>query len=696
MIEMLVSATLLMGVVMLLRALTKGKISMRLRYGLWLLVAVRLVLPVSFGSSPFSVMNLTRAWDGSVWAAGSEPADGRRDMTGRNGAAQGTGREGEVIAWMADEADKEPAGDAVWRDDEAAWRTAYGHGAGDGETGAAWAMQGVRLRVLLPGLWAVGMAVVGGYMLLGRLRFARLLHRGRREVCSEQLPPGWDGRLRRKKMRVYLLPGLPGPCLVGRGIYVEPALLKEQGRLRHVLAHEYAHALQGDSFWTVVRCVLCMVYWFYPPVWISAWEAKQDSELACDERAIRILGEAERFAYGRTLLDLLTDRKRCGGCAGAVPIAGGRKNHVKERVAMIAGKRKNSRPAAVLTAAVMVLMCGCAFTGAEQSGKNAKRILMTNEAGRQEREDEAAAADAGRQGEDAQTEGAEVAEESRSDNGQPDAVGPDAADGAAETDAFWQMLSRMDDTGLAEAQEVDYAAYLDHLYQGAESPLEDGTWYRIWQEEPDITFYGLYTEDYGFRGMKILIAGDVNTFDQIWLPSLFPVRLQILEEEQGLPRSFVFAMCTANSSTEEKWRLYVADRYDTGTIELYCLDGTECYRQLEDKHIVFEVDQAADQVRLIKDGDVTAGTVDIPDYAVGRTTQAVWDDASVTFMPGEGAEEKIVFLTGIGLKTEESEEIRYGGLPVIACPVEIGQFGARSFTLGDPYVEEANVSGRLR
>lgn len=51
------SSTLILGI-FCLRKLTMGKISMRLRYGLWLLVAARLVVPLSLGTSPVSVMNL--------------------------------------------------------------------------------------------------------------------------------------------------------------------------------------------------------------------------------------------------------------------------------------------------------------------------------------------------------------------------------------------------------------------------------------------------------------------------------------------------------------------------------------------------------------------------------------------------------------------------------------------------------------
>ena len=58
MYEVLVSATLLIGLIMLLRYLTRGRISMKLRYALWSMVALRLILPISFGNSTLSVLNL--------------------------------------------------------------------------------------------------------------------------------------------------------------------------------------------------------------------------------------------------------------------------------------------------------------------------------------------------------------------------------------------------------------------------------------------------------------------------------------------------------------------------------------------------------------------------------------------------------------------------------------------------------------
>ena len=57
MIEWIVSSSALLAVLIVLRQILKGKISLRLQYALWGLVLLRLLVPVSFGSTAVSVQN---------------------------------------------------------------------------------------------------------------------------------------------------------------------------------------------------------------------------------------------------------------------------------------------------------------------------------------------------------------------------------------------------------------------------------------------------------------------------------------------------------------------------------------------------------------------------------------------------------------------------------------------------------------
>ena len=55
----IISSSVLILIVICMRYFLKRKISARLQYAIWLLVAVRLLLPISFGNSALSVENIT-------------------------------------------------------------------------------------------------------------------------------------------------------------------------------------------------------------------------------------------------------------------------------------------------------------------------------------------------------------------------------------------------------------------------------------------------------------------------------------------------------------------------------------------------------------------------------------------------------------------------------------------------------------
>ena len=137
---------------------------------------------------------------------------------------------------------------------------------------------------LLTILWLAGVAGMAVWFLVTNLRFWRTLRRTRTPYAVEGC-----------RYPVYLVAeGLPSPCLFGLlrpAIYLTPAAASPD-RLRHVLAHETAHARHLDPLWSLLRCVCLAVYWFDPLVWAAAAVSKTDGELACDEAAIRALGEA--------------------------------------------------------------------------------------------------------------------------------------------------------------------------------------------------------------------------------------------------------------------------------------------------------------------------------------------------------------------------------------------------------------------
>ena len=93
------------------------------------------------------------------------------------------------------------------------------------------------------------------------------------------------------------------------GVFRPTVLLPEDlpvgdAQFQLVLAHELAHIRRRDCLRKLLLTVCLCLYWWNPLVWMMAWLANRDMELACDEAVLRALGPDCKKAYALTLLDM--------------------------------------------------------------------------------------------------------------------------------------------------------------------------------------------------------------------------------------------------------------------------------------------------------------------------------------------------------------------------------------------------------
>ena len=217
----------------------------------------------------------------------------------------------------------------------------------------------IPLTPVLKAVWYAGMAVMAVWFLLANLRFLLRLRRSRRPYPVESCP-----------YPVYLTAELPSPCLFGLfhpAVYLTPAAVESPETLRHVLIHETTHARHLDPLWSLLRCVCLAIYWFDPLGWIAAIVSRRDCELACDEGALRQLGESERIPYGQTLLRLIpvAGRPESPMLSATTMTAG--KRELKDRVTRIAENRRTVGVALLAVVTAAALVCALTFTGAKPS-----------------------------------------------------------------------------------------------------------------------------------------------------------------------------------------------------------------------------------------------------------------------------------------------------------------------------------------
>ena len=213
-------------------------------------------------------------------------------------------------------------------------------------------------------VWLAGSAAAALVLAGCNLKFYLRLRKTRRPLTAD----GYGGVL-----PVYVADGLPSPCLFGvrqPAIYVTPEAAADPAMLRHVLTHEQTHCRHGDNIWNLFRCAALCVHWWNPLVWLAARLSQRDGELACDEGALKLLGDSERTAYGNTLLALVTAKPSPGGLLTCATTMAGDKKSLTERVSRIA--RAPKRAAGVAAAAVLLaaLVTVCAF------GQKSEALLL--------------------------------------------------------------------------------------------------------------------------------------------------------------------------------------------------------------------------------------------------------------------------------------------------------------------------------
>lgn len=327
-LEMLLSGSALIVMILLVRGIFGGRMGAKLRYGLWLTVLLRLLVPVSFGQLAVSPANFARTV--------REP-DGLAVYTGPVYIGDPSGA-GVTVSPDGRVGDPNSFGFARANQDGTVTRYASRHTIPNAPTA----------------IWITGIAVLAVWFTICSALFYRHLRKTRTLLRQMGAVP------------VYVAE-TPSPCLFGLfrpAVYVNPDTAADETALAHALTHEETHLRHGDHIWAFLRTLCLTVWWFNPLVWLAAELSRRDCELCCDDSVIGVLGEDRRTEYGETLLSLSGGRRRAGASLCSTLSGGGRL--LRRRIRAIAS-RKPPRLWAVAAAIVLAaLAVFCAFSGAKQ------------------------------------------------------------------------------------------------------------------------------------------------------------------------------------------------------------------------------------------------------------------------------------------------------------------------------------------
>lgn len=282
-VNMGISAGWLILAVMVLRLLFR-KAPKWMNPALWGLAGVRLIMPFSI-ESVFSLIPRTEVI--------------RRDVILEPAPAAEAGGVGMAVKNIVNLAagDVRPQGSGAGMDQRQIW-----------------------LLVLMC-IWITGMLIMLAYAVNSYWRLSRRI--------AVSVPV---------KENIYQCDAAAAPFITGLlhpRIYL-PFCLREQD-IPSIIAHERAHIERHDHWWKPLGFLLLTVYWFHPLVWAAYGLLCRDIELACDEKVMKRLGDAQRADYAQALLNCSVGPGRITAC----PLSFGEVG-VKERVKAILCYRKPS------------------------------------------------------------------------------------------------------------------------------------------------------------------------------------------------------------------------------------------------------------------------------------------------------------------------------------------------------------------
>jgi len=157
--------------------------------------------------------------------------------------------------------------------------------------------------------WLGGAAIFVLWTLAAHLRFLAYLRRWAIPVSDPQTVAVYNQLGDRlgldRRPRLMVCPGLRAPMLAG--LFRPVLLLPREGldgtALNYSILHELTHFRRRDIWLKTLALWVNAVHWFNPFVWYMVRLVERDTELACDEGALRQLPQEEHAAYGRTILD---------------------------------------------------------------------------------------------------------------------------------------------------------------------------------------------------------------------------------------------------------------------------------------------------------------------------------------------------------------------------------------------------------
>ena len=205
----------------------------------------------------------------------------------------------------------------------------------------------------LPAIWGVGIGVIAAFFGINYWKGVREF-RMSLPVENEFVDEWLSSHQLRRNITIRQYDCIHTPLTYGifRPVILLPkeSLKQPPSTLNFILTHEWVHIRRFDCVTKILLTAALCIHWMKPLVWVMYLLFNRDIELSCDETVLHLLGRNRRSDYALALIDM---EEQKGGFASFA--SGFGRNAIEERIRAIMKMKKASL--ITILAAVVVVAC---------------------------------------------------------------------------------------------------------------------------------------------------------------------------------------------------------------------------------------------------------------------------------------------------------------------------------------------------
>ncbi|WP_312476864.1 M56 family metallopeptidase [Neobacillus sp.] len=365
-IETSIMASILVGLILCVKALLRNKLNPRWHYLLWMILIVRLLLPWSPDSSYSIYSILSHSYETTVSVQSPPVSSSENERMYEKKGISGAEiiiedeRNAAVKLQTTNESKKETIRNENQKDEPISFHT-------------------IALYIWLTGVIILGFVTylvnrslthyIKQQPVITDKRIVEIFENCKKSMSVEQCIP----LILAGKISSPTVHGFFRPRVLLSSAYINQ--LTEQ-QLRHIFYHELAHIKRRDVGLNWLMHSLLILNWFNPILWHAYSRMREDQELACDVLALTFMDEKEQISYGHTIISLLEYYSNSYQVPSLANLSKNKRT-LKRRILMIKKFQKKSYRWSALGVIAVIAVSSLSLLNGHADGLNEKQKEQT-------------------------------------------------------------------------------------------------------------------------------------------------------------------------------------------------------------------------------------------------------------------------------------------------------------------------------